>query len=224
MDKSHCKCTSLGTLARLWPVLAWGGEAHPPPSWGDWRCMQCVIDGQSCMQCVIDGQSPLAVCACYGLWLALYVGLVSAHLSPLCGGVAPAVLPILYSLKGEDSSRTSPCRMLMQVKWFVKNYQPGKPMVVILAARQGYCNHWALWFNEDFQWLCCAHWGLVQSISSWLSKNCDENSRMRKISYSKFPPKCAHARILVAIFGQPTGNRLYQHTVVVVKVVSLTHV
>ena len=34
---------------------------------------------------------------------------------------------------------------------------------------------------------------------------------MRKISYSKFPPKCAHARILVAIFGQPTGNRLYYY-------------
>ena len=51
---------------------------------------------------------------------------------------------------------------------------------------------------------------VIQSISSWLSKNCDENSRMRKISYSKSRPKCAHARILVAIFGQPTGNRLYQ--------------
>ena len=48
----------------------------------------------------------------------------------------------------------------------------------------------------------------VQSISGWLSKNCDENSRMCKISYSKFPPKGAHAQILVAIFGQPTGNRL----------------
>ena len=127
MDKSHCKCTSLGTLACLWP----GVVRLTPPSRGDWRCMQCVI----------DGQSPLAVfCACYGLWLALYVGLVSAHLSPLCEGVAAAVLLILYSLKGEDRSRTSPCRMLMQVKWFVKNYQPGKPMVVILAARQGYCN------------------------------------------------------------------------------------
>ena len=29
----------------------------------------------------------------------------------------------------------------------------------------------------------------VHSISGWLSKNCDENSRMRKISYSKLPPK-----------------------------------
>ena len=34
----------------------------------------------------------------------------------------------------------------------------------------------------------------------WLSKNCDENLRMCQISYSKFLPKCAHARILVAIF------------------------
>ena len=32
---------------------------------------------------------------------------------------------------------------------------------------------------------------------------------MREISYSKSPPTCAHARILVATFGQPTGNRLY---------------
>ena len=29
----------------------------------------------------------------------------------------------------------------------------------------------------------------VHSISGWLSKNCDENSRMRKFSYSKFLPK-----------------------------------
>ena len=46
----------------------------------------------------------------------------------------------------------------------------------------------------------------LQSISGWLSKNCDENSRMHKISYSKFPPKCAHARILVAIFGEIDCN------------------
>ena len=47
--------------------------------------------------------------------------------------------------------------------------------------------------------------------SRFQAKNCNENSRMCKISYSKFPPKCAHARILVAIFGQPTGNRLYNY-------------
>ena len=29
----------------------------------------------------------------------------------------------------------------------------------------------------------------IHLISGWLSKNCDKNSRMRKISYSKFPPK-----------------------------------
>ena len=40
----------------------------------------------------------------------------------------------------------------------------------------------------------------LQSISSWLSKNCDEDSRMREISYSKSPPTCAHARIFVAIW------------------------
>ena len=38
---------------------------------------------------------------------------------------------------------------------------------------------------------------VVQLISSWLSKNCDKNSRMRKISYSKSPAKvraCADSR------------------------------
>ena len=40
-------------------------------------------------------------------------------------------------------------------------------------------------------------WLRVHSISGWLSKNCDENSRMRKISYSKLLPKvraCVNSR------------------------------
>ena len=68
---------------------------------------------------------------------------------------------------------------------------------------------WGIMRMREFSSLVCDNQPEKQSISSWLSKNCDENSHMRKISYSKFPPKCAHARILVAIFGQPTGNRLY---------------
>ena len=38
---------------------------------------------------------------------------------------------------------------------------------------------------------------MLHLISGWLSKNCDENSRMRKISYSKLPPKvraCVNSR------------------------------
>ena len=47
-------------------------------------------------------------------------------------------------------------------------------MVVILAARQGYCNHaWGIWFNEDFQWLCCAHLGLVPAYSG--GRTCPNN-------------------------------------------------
>ena len=43
-------------------------------------------------------------------------------------------------------------------------------------------------------------WPRVRSISGWLSKNCDENSRMRKIKKNS-RPKCAHAQILGAIVG-----------------------
>ena len=49
----------------------------------------------------------------------------------------------------------------------------------------------------------------VHLFSGWVSQISDENPRMRMIPHSKFPSKCAHARILVAIFGQPTGKSLY---------------
>ena len=53
--------------------------------------------------------------------------------------------------------------IIMQVKWFVKNYQPGKSMVVILAARQGYCNHGAYGFPVVV--LCTL--GVGASIQWW---------------------------------------------------------
>ena len=40
----------------------------------------------------------------------------------------------------------------------------------------------------------------VQGFSGPLSQKSDENPRMRVIPHSKFPPKCAHAPILVAFF------------------------
>ena len=111
MYSAHC---TLGSVFDTLPLRrsneVWAGLAAlkvdngqevivSAPAWALWlACGQCwprVVRLNGCMQCVIDGQSSLAVfCACYGLGLALallYVGLVSAHLSPLCGGVAPAV-------------------------------------------------------------------------------------------------------------------------------------
>ena len=41
----------------------------------------------------------------------------------------------------------------------------------------------------------------LQEFLGWLSKNCDENPRMRALLVGE---NVAHARILVAIFGQPT--------------------
>ena len=38
----------------------------------------------------------------------------------------------------------------------------------------------------------------LQGFSGPLSQKSDENPRMRVIPHSKFPPKCAHAPILVA--------------------------
>ena len=38
----------------------------------------------------------------------------------------------------------------------------------------------------------------IQQVSGWLSKNRDENPRMRKIFNSKAHQKCAHVQILVA--------------------------
>ena len=40
----------------------------------------------------------------------------------------------------------------------------------------------------------------LQGFSGPLSQKSDENPRMRVIPHSKFPPKCAHAPILVAFF------------------------
>ena len=40
----------------------------------------------------------------------------------------------------------------------------------------------------------------IQGFSGPLSQKSDENPRMRVIPHSKFPPKCAHAPILVAFF------------------------
>ena len=37
-------------------------------------------------------------------------------------------------------------------------------------------------------------------FSGRLTKNSDENTRMRLIFYSKFPPKVAHVQILVVFF------------------------
>ena len=62
------------------------------------------------------------------------------------------------------------------------------------------------WTSESEYFLSFENFFADTIVSSWLSKNRDENSRMREISYSKSPATCAHARILVAIFGQPTGK------------------
>ena len=48
----------------------------------------------------------------------------------------------------------------------------------------------------------------LQQFSGWLSKNCDENPRMCKFSIQNPHQECTHARILVAIFGQPTRKPL----------------
>ena len=46
----------------------------------------------------------------------------------------------------------------------------------------------------------------VQRFSGWLSKNCDENPRMRIIFNHQ---KCAHARILVAFFQKTAVKTAY---------------
>ena len=50
----------------------------------------------------------------------------------------------------------------------------------------------------------------VQRFAGWLAQICDENSRMCKIFNSNSHQKCAHARIFVAKWCQPTLYTRFQ--------------